>query len=130
MARRHKLHRRAAGNVDHIIEFDSFDDILSVGTEKIYEKCCKQMCIRDRFNSVLTTAGGMFFTILVSILAGYSLAKLRLRAANLVFNVIVGSMMLSLSVVAIMIYKVTMGLGLYNSYWAFIVPSIANSRCV
>ncbi len=83
--------------------------------------------LRYVFNSVLTTAGGMFFTILVSILAGYSLAKLRLRAANLVFNIIVGSMMLSLSVVAIMIYKVTMGLGLYNSYWAFIVPSIANS---
>ena len=86
--------------------------------------------LRYVFNSLWTTAAGMFLTIIVSILAGYSLAKLRLRAANLLFNIIVGSMMISLAVAAMMTYRITMGLGLYNSYWAYILPNIANSSYV
>lgn len=81
--------------------------------------------IRYVFNSVWTTAAAMFCTTFASILCGYSLAKLKVKSANLVFNIVVGSMMISLSTSAIMSYKVTMWMGLYNSYLAFIVPNIA-----
>lgn len=86
--------------------------------------------LRYVFNSVWTTAVGMILTVLVSILCGYSLAKLKVKSANVVFNVIIASMMISLSTAAIMNYKITMWLGLYNSYWAFIVPYIASSSYV
>lgn len=86
--------------------------------------------LRYIWNSVWTTAVGMFFTVFVSIICGYSLAKLKVKSATLIFNIIIGSMMISLSTAAIMSYKITMALGLYNSYWAYIVPGIANSSYV
>lgn len=86
--------------------------------------------LRYVFNSVWTTAVAMILTVLVSVLCGYSLAKLKVKSANIVFNIIIASMMISLSTAAIMNYKITMWLGLYNSYWAFIVPYIASSSYV
>ena len=86
--------------------------------------------LRYVFNSVWTTGVAMFLTIILSILCGYSLAKLKVKSANIVFNIIIASMMISLSTAAIMNYKITMWLGLYNSYWAFIIPYIANSSYV
>ncbi len=85
---------------------------------------------RYLFNSIWTTAASMVFTVLTSILCGYSLAKLKVRAATIIFNVVVGSMMISFATAAIMSYKIYMWLGLYNSYWAFIVPNIASSSFV
>ena len=66
MARRHKLHRHAAGNVDHIIEFDSFDDILSVGTEKIYEKCCKHRYQRINSRKAGEKSPAFFITVYIN----------------------------------------------------------------
>ncbi len=86
--------------------------------------------LRYIWNSVWTTAVGMFFTVFVSIICGYSLAKLKVKSATTIFNIIIGSMMISLSTTALMSYKITMWLGLYNSYAAFIVPYIANSSYV
>ncbi len=86
--------------------------------------------VRYLFNSLWTTAVSMIFTVLASILAGYSLAKLKVKSANLIFNIIIGSMMISFSTSAIMSYKVMMFMGMYNSYWAFIIPNIASSSFV
>ena len=86
--------------------------------------------LRYVFNSVWTTAVGMVCTVFVSILCGYALAKLKVKSATTIFNIIIASMMISLSTAAIMSYKITMWLGLYNSYAAFIIPYIANSSYV
>lgn len=86
--------------------------------------------LRYVFNSVWTTAVGMIGTVFVSILCGYALAKLKVKSATTIFNIIIASMMISLSTAAIMSYKITMWLGLYNSYMAFIIPYIANSSYV
>ena len=63
--------------------------------------------LRYVFNSVWTTGVAMFLTIILSILCGYSLAKLKVKSANIVFNIIIASMMISLSTAAIMNYKIT-----------------------
>ena len=86
--------------------------------------------LRYVFNSVWTTAVGMVGTVFVSILCGYALAKLKVKSATTIFNIIIASMMISLATAAIMSYKITMWLGLYNSYMAFIIPYIANSSYV
>lgn len=86
--------------------------------------------LRYVFNSVWTTAVGMIGTVFVSILCGYALAKLKVKSATTIFNIIIASMMISLATAAIMSYKITMWLGLYNSYMAFIIPYIANSSYV
>ncbi len=86
--------------------------------------------IRYAFNSIWTTAVTMILSVLTSVLCGYSLAKLKCKSADLIFNIIIGSMMISLSTAALMSYKIYMAIGLYNSYWAFIIPGIANSSHV
>lgn len=73
--------------------------------------------------AVVTTIG----SVLVCSLAGYALARLRIRGSNLIFGFILSMAILPFEVIAFPLYLVARMLGILDSYAALILPFIANA---
>ena len=67
--------------------------------------------------------GGVGATIL-SVLAGYGFAKFAFRGRNLVFSLLLGSVMVPLTALVIPTFIMLSGLHLTNTVWAVILPSL------
>lgn len=76
-------------------------------------------------NSVIVTASAMVFTIVISALLAFMLARFSFKGRNLVFMMVLGGMMLSPEVSLISLYKLLQILGIYNTRWALIIPYTA-----
>jgi len=63
---------------------------------------------------------------LLSTMAGYSLAKLRYRGRELVFSIILGAIMVPMTALAIPTYLLFAKMGLVNTPWAVIIPSLVS----
>lgn len=74
-------------------------------------------------NSVLIASVSTGLNMLVSSLAGYSLAKFRFRGRSAVFSIVLGSLMLPIQVTIVPLYLVTRGLGWINTYHGLIFPT-------
>ena len=81
--------------------------------------------LRYVFNSLFTTLSITVASVFISTLAGYSLVKLRVKAANTIFNIVVAAMMFVMSATTIMNYLIVNEMGLIDTYWALIIPKIA-----
>ncbi len=77
-------------------------------------------------NSLLYAGGGAVLSTLVSAAAGYALARYRFRGRAVVFNVLLAGVMLPQITLAIPQYFLMAELGLANTYWAVLLPSIIN----
>jgi multiple sugar transport system permease protein len=69
--------------------------------------------------------GGIGATIL-AVLAGYGFAKFRFRGRNLSFAILLGSVMVPLTALVIPTFVLLSGLGLTDTIWAVILPSLLN----
>ncbi|RYV50060.1 carbohydrate ABC transporter permease [Pengzhenrongella frigida] len=67
--------------------------------------------------------GGVGATVL-SVLAGYGFAKYRFRGRNLYFAVLLGSVMVPLTALVIPTFVLLSDMGLTNTIWAVILPSL------
>jgi raffinose/stachyose/melibiose transport system permease protein len=76
-------------------------------------------------NSVFVTVVTCFGTVLISALAAYALARFRFWGQTFFLIFITAGLMFSPQVSLIPLYKLMQGLGLYNTYWALILPYVA-----
>ncbi|MBR7132542.1 MAG: carbohydrate ABC transporter permease [Clostridia bacterium] len=79
------------------------------------------------FNSVSQTAIGTVLIIIISSLAAFPLAKCDFPGRNLIFKTVVTSLLFVGPITAVPAFIVIAKLGLYNTYLALIVPSLASS---
>ncbi|GAA0565809.1 carbohydrate ABC transporter permease [Paractinoplanes ferrugineus] len=81
-------------------------------------------------NSVLYAfAGGIGCTV-VSVLAGYGFAKFHFRGRNLVFAMVLGSVMVPLTALVIPTFVLMSNVGLIDTVWAVILPSLLSPFAV
>jgi multiple sugar transport system permease protein len=78
------------------------------------------------FNSLVYAGGGAVLSTIVSASAGYALARYRFRGRTLVFTTILAGVMLPQITLAIPQYFLISEIGLANTYWAVLLPSIIN----
>ena len=66
----------------------------------------------------------MFLTCFTATMAGYALAKKRFRGRSILFGLIICAMALPKQVVLIPLLKEMSAIGLYNTIWAIIFPTV------
>lgn len=72
---------------------------------------------------VATTA--TIITVFINIMAGYALAKYIFRGRDIIFSIMIGTLMIPLQVIMIPIFLQLKSLGLLNSLWGIIIPPAA-----
>lgn len=82
---------------------------------------------RYLFNSIVVTVLTVGGAVVVCSMAAFSLTKLKLPFAKLIFNIIVASLMIAPPAAAIINYIIINKLGWINTYWAIIIPKMAGS---
>jgi len=76
-------------------------------------------------NSVVVTALTIVLTYLITVMAAYALAKLKLRGKALMFNILLVGLMVPAISVVVPLFVLFRNLGLFNSYWALVLPYTA-----
>ena len=77
------------------------------------------------FNSILVTIIQTALTLLVSAFVGYGFAMYNFKFKNALFICVLFIMMVPLEIIMLPLYQLIMKIGLINSYWGVILPSIA-----
>jgi multiple sugar transport system permease protein len=75
-------------------------------------------------NTALYAGGGAVLSAIVSALAGYGFSKYRFRAKGFLFTMILVGMLVPAVVLAIPQYLLVAKIGLADTYWAVLIPSI------
>ena len=76
-------------------------------------------------NSVLVTVAATLITLLTNSMAAFALSKYDFRGRGAVMILIVATLMVPLSVILVPLYSVISALGLFNSLWGVILPTVA-----
>jgi ABC-type glycerol-3-phosphate transport system permease component len=76
-------------------------------------------------NSVVITGITTILTVVVSVLAGYAFAKLTFPGKNLLFLVMLATMMIPTQAILVPQFRIVNGLGLIGTFWAVIIPGAA-----
>ncbi len=79
------------------------------------------------FNSVFISVVYTFLTLVINSLAGYALAKFHFKGRNLIFALIMGTMMIPAQVLYIPQFTMMTSIGWANTFKAVIIPSLANA---
>lgn len=82
---------------------------------------------RAIFNSVVVAGSVALTTVLFATLAGYGLTKLRFRGSNIVFLLILTTLMVPFEAIMIPLYVVVTGMGMQDTYWGLIVPFLLSA---
>jgi multiple sugar transport system permease protein len=82
--------------------------------------------LRWTMNSVLYAFVGAATSTLVAAAAGYALAKFSFRGRETVFNVVLGGVLVPATALALPLYLMFGEVGLANSYWSVLLPSLVN----
>lgn len=77
-------------------------------------------------NSVIITLGITFFHLIFDTLSGYAFAKKRFPGRNILFWVIISTLMIPPQVTLVPLYIVVQNFNLRDSLWAVILPGWAN----
>lgn len=80
---------------------------------------------RYMFNSAVIATAATLLSLLVNSLAGYAIAKLRFRGRDNVYRVMSAALLIPVQVTMLPLFLLLKELGLVNSYWGAIIPSIA-----
>lgn len=76
------------------------------------------------FNSAVVTAASVYCTIWVSCMGAYAIEKIRMPGHRFIFRLVIWGLMFSPIAAQIPNYLMIKSLGLYNTYWALILPGI------
>lgn len=76
-------------------------------------------------NSVVVTVGATLITLIINSMAAFALSKYRFRGRNLIFLVIISTLMIPISVILVPVYLVINQVGWVNNLWGVIIPGAA-----
>lgn len=93
--------------------FSNFKDAWELGISNYF------------FNSVLVTTLTCFITVIFSAFAAFGLARFNFKGKTLFLIFISAGLMFSPQVSLIPLYTLTQSMGIYNTYWALILPYVA-----
>lgn len=82
---------------------------------------------RNLFNSIFVSLSRVAITLFTSSFVGFILAKYHFRGKNLAFGLILIQIMIPFQVVMIPNYLLVVKLGLIDSLWALIIPSMVDA---
>jgi multiple sugar transport system permease protein len=77
-------------------------------------------------NSALYAGGGAVLSAALSVTTGYAFAKYRFRGKDALFTMILVGMLVPAVVLAVPQYLLVADLGLANTYWSVLIPSIVS----
>jgi multiple sugar transport system permease protein len=80
--------------------------------------------LRWFFNSVFVSAATSFLIVMISSMAGYSFAKKRFFARDIIFYVLVFTMMIPRQILIVPLFKIVHELNMFNTLWGLIVPAL------
>ncbi|TBL76263.1 carbohydrate ABC transporter permease [Paenibacillus thalictri] len=80
--------------------------------------------VRWFLNSVYVSLSATLLICLLSALAGYAFAKIRFQGSNLIFFLMISTMMLPKYVLLVPLFKLIRDLGWFNTYSALIFPEL------
>jgi multiple sugar transport system permease protein len=81
---------------------------------------------RNLFNSALVGLSVTLGNIVFCFMTGYSLARFRMLSNKLLFVTVIVVLMIPAHIIIIPLYVLMMKTGLYDSYWALILPFLVN----
>ena len=76
-------------------------------------------------NSVFVTTIATLITLLTNSMAAFALSKYKFRGRDAVMLLIVATLMVPLSVILVPLYSVVSAVGLFDSLWGVILPTVA-----
>ncbi|MFZ2103345.1 MAG: carbohydrate ABC transporter permease [Oricola sp.] len=76
-------------------------------------------------NSVFVTAMATIITLLTNSMAAFALSKYKFKGRDAVMLLIVATLMVPLSVILVPLYSVVSAVGLFDSLWGVILPTVA-----
>jgi len=76
-------------------------------------------------NSVVVTVVATLLTLVINSMAAFALSKYRFRGRNVVFVVILATLMIPISVILVPVFLVVTQVGWVNSLWGVIIPGAA-----
>ncbi len=82
--------------------------------------------VRWLLNTLLYAGVGSLVGTFLAAMAGYALAKYHFRGRNLIFSVILGSILVPATTLALPLYLMMSKVGLTNTIWAVLLPSLVN----
>ncbi|MFA7567401.1 MAG: carbohydrate ABC transporter permease [Alkalispirochaeta sp.] len=85
------------------------------------------MFIRNIINSLIVAVTVSITTVLISSLTGYSLSKFSYRGRDVLFLLIMATMMIPFEAIMIPLYMVVTKMGIQNSYPGLIIPFMVNA---
>jgi ABC-type glycerol-3-phosphate transport system permease component len=74
------------------------------------------------WNSVVISLGTVVLTLGGATLAGYALARMRVRGASVIFYLLLGTLMVPTEIILLPLFTLFRDLGLLNSYVGLIIP--------
>lgn len=77
-------------------------------------------------NSLLYAGVGAALATLLSAAAGYALAKFQFRGREAVFNIVLAGVLIPGTALALPLYLLFSEIGLANTYWAVLLPSVVS----
>ncbi|TCP44766.1 carbohydrate ABC transporter membrane protein 2 (CUT1 family) [Tamaricihabitans halophyticus] len=83
--------------------------------------------LRYLANSALVSIAVTVIALLLHTMAGYALARLRFRGRGIAFGLVIATLLVSLPVILVPLFMVTLTLGMVDSYAGLIVPSVFNA---
>ncbi len=97
--------------VDHLLDVLTYDDAIYT---------------RWFANSLLYAGVGAVCATLLSAAAGYALAKFPFRGRETIFNVVLAGVLIPGTALALPLYFLFSSMGLSNTYWAVLIPSVVS----
>ena len=82
--------------------------------------------VRWLLNSLLYAGVGALVGTWLSTMAGYALAKYVFRGRNLMFSLVLGAILVPGTALALPLYLMMSQVGLTNTYWAVLLPSLVS----
>lgn len=82
------------------------------------------------FNTLFVSVAGTAVYVVISLMAGYALAKSKIRAMGVISNIIVWGLLFTDAAVVAVQYLIVVKLGIYNTYLALILPALSNTMGV
>jgi len=82
--------------------------------------------VRWLLNTLIYAGVGALLGTLLAAMAGYALAKYVFRGRDLIFSVVLGAILVPGTALALPLYLLMSKVGLTNTYWAVLLPSIVS----
>ncbi len=76
-------------------------------------------------NSVIVTVVATLITLVINSMAAFALAKYQFKGSNLIFVIIISTLMIPISVILVPVFLVITTIGWNNNLWGVIIPGAA-----